>query len=327
MSCPAAISIKNTGNVAVDVASQPGSAACNTTGLAPLQSLTCSLTRNILQPDRERGFATLVFEASGKTAGSAETSQTYSTSAPLNVTQYARMTWAVRESSPKLHASNSKSHSPHMLACLKPWNLLGTSRCPGRRDKAAPLQWSPTCLHEAKQVVATCTPSMHRTLLVVCVAVVLSLTPLLYLHLDAASVITLVGTAINTGNVRLRQLAVWPSSLITVGPTCYIRLSNSNSTDLNALWVPPNDVAVGNEVVCTASFPIRQDGLEAAAAGTNAVPMLLLAMAVNATATDVLQTLQQSQEVTVSVSQQRSMSLRLVSEACLVPTEPGKQEA
>lgn len=136
-----------------------------------------------------------------------------------------------------------------------------------------------------------------------------------------------MGTAKNTGNVRLRQLALWPSSLITADPTCHIRLSNSSSTDLNAPWVPPSDVAVGHEVECTVSFPIGQDGLEAAAVDTNGAPVLLLAMAVNATATDELHTLEQSQDVAVTVSHQPSMSLQLHSDQCLVPTEPGEQGA
>lgn len=125
VSCPAAISIKNTGNVVMDIATQPGSAACNATSLAPLQSLTCSLTRSVLQSDREQGYVELEFEASGQTAGSEETPQNYSTSARLNVTQLVGMTWTVQETNPSPHASNSKSHSMHMFACLKPWNLLG----------------------------------------------------------------------------------------------------------------------------------------------------------------------------------------------------------
>jgi hypothetical protein len=140
----------------------------------------------------------------------------------------------------------------------------------------------------------------------------------------AGSEISLSGTLTNTGNVRLRGLDFWPSLNISTRPTCYARPTGSNEQGTE--WQGPADVAVGQEVACTVTWPIGQDDLEAATENTSSSgAQLTVAIAANATATDASPpvVVEVSSDVVLAVSHQPSLTVQVLDVGCSVPTQPG----
>ena len=135
-----------------------------------------------------------------------------------------------------------------------------------------------------------------------------------------ASTISLWGKLVNTGNVRLRHLDFWPSINISTEPICHTRPTGDSNE--GTVWTLRSDVDVGHEVVCTVSYPIGQDALEAGTADANGLPKLKLTIMANATATNQALLREASANVLLAVSHLPSLVLT-ISSNCDVPTQEG----
>jgi hypothetical protein len=137
----------------------------------------------------------------------------------------------------------------------------------------------------------------------------------------AATNVSMIGTLVNTGNVRLRDLDFRSIPSIHAEPTCYVRPVNSNSMD--TVWKSPADVDVGHEVFCSISWPLAQDALEAATRDANGALAAPLVITAYANATESLQPVTAEYTLHLAVAHTPSMTLQVLDTGCVIPSDPG----
>lgn len=139
----------------------------------------------------------------------------------------------------------------------------------------------------------------------------------------AASSVTLQGTVTNLGNVKLRNLHMWPTPDIDVRPVCLVSPVGNSSTGIT--WQETGEVPVGSVVLCTVTYTLGQDALETKVTSSSGMPEVHMQLSANATATAAQQQLTGSASVTIPVAQTASLTVQILSAQCQVPQEPGKQ--
>lgn len=150
----------------------------------------------------------------------------------------------------------------------------------------------------------------------------MQLLPLCVCFAFAASVVTIRGTITNRGNVKLSGLDTKVSPQLPGSPAC--SLQDIGQPASNTTWVEKGVIPVGKEVVCTISYPIGQDALESTLLSANGAPEVRLVLTANATATlNSVPVVAVSAPAVVSVSQLAGIAVKIASELCQVPQEPG----
>lgn len=138
-------------------------------------------------------------------------------------------------------------------------------------------------------------------------------------HSSNDSTVTLRGTVLNQGNVKLQAVRMKPTPDINTTPTCTVGAVG----DTTATWVEGEDVPVGEQVVYTVTYAIGQDALETTAVSDSGAPQVRVHLSANATATQEQLLLTGSAFTVISVTQTASLAVEILSAQCQVPEEPG----
>ena len=118
-SCPASVTVKNTGNMPMQFDSPNSTlvlsdgAPCSSQALDPSGSVTCLFTYTYTQPDKEQGSVMLNLAVTGSPVDSADAGVTYGDSVTLDVIQDPKMTLSLTEVQPQvdaqIHSNNGES--------------------------------------------------------------------------------------------------------------------------------------------------------------------------------------------------------------------------